>query len=106
MSEGTPRKNWHLPAAVLAVVLILAASCSKKSDAELANEALQQGIAAQQAGRLPEAAADYVRAACRAMDEGEGGGITRPPWGDSNSVDGEVSAGQELLQGLRAVPLA
>ena len=31
----------------------------KKSDADLANEALQQGIAAQNAGRLAEAAADY-----------------------------------------------
>ena len=31
----------------------------QKSEADLANEALKQGIAAQQAGRLPEAAADY-----------------------------------------------
>jgi tetratricopeptide (TPR) repeat protein len=60
LSEGTRRKDWRLPTAMLAVVLvILAASCSKKSDAQLASEALAQGIAAQNAGRLPEAAADY-----------------------------------------------
>ena len=50
---------WRLPIALLAVVLTVGFSCSKKSEAELANEALQQGIAAQNAGRLAEAAADY-----------------------------------------------
>ena len=59
LPDGRGRIYWRLPIALLAVALIVAFSCSKKSDAELANEALTQGIAAQQAGRLPEAAADY-----------------------------------------------
>ena len=59
LPEGRGRIYWRLPICLLAVVLIVGFSCSKKSDAELANEALQQGIAAQNAGRLAEAAADY-----------------------------------------------
>jgi hypothetical protein len=56
---GRGRIYWRLPTALLAVVLTVAFSCSTKSEADLANETLKQGIAAQQAGRLPEAAADY-----------------------------------------------
>jgi tetratricopeptide (TPR) repeat protein len=59
LPDGRGRIYWRLPIALLAVVLTVGFSCSKKSEADLANEALQQGIAAQQAGRLPEAAADY-----------------------------------------------
>src|SRR2546426_6950483 len=59
LPDGRGRTYWRLPIALLAVVLIVGFSCSKKSAAELANEALQQGIAAQNAGRLAEAAADY-----------------------------------------------
>ena len=59
LPDGRGRTYWRLPIALLAVVPIVAFSCSKKSDAELASEALAQGIAAQNAGRLPEAAADY-----------------------------------------------
>src|SRR6476620_12304624 len=53
------RTYWRLPIALLAVVLTVGFSCSKKSEADLANEALQQGIAAQNAGRLARAEADY-----------------------------------------------
>ncbi len=59
LPNGRVRTYWRLPIAVLAVVLTVGFSCSKKSEADLANEALQQGIDAQNAGRLPEAAADY-----------------------------------------------
>src|SRR5712691_8456269 len=59
LPDGRGRTYWRLAITLLAVVLIVAFSCSKKSDTELANEALQQGIAAQNAGRLAEAAADY-----------------------------------------------
>jgi tetratricopeptide (TPR) repeat protein len=59
LPERRGRIYWRLPIAVLAVVLTVGFSCSKKSEADLANEALQQGIAAQNAGRLAEAAADY-----------------------------------------------
>jgi len=58
LPDGRGRIYWRLPTALLAVVLTVAFSCSTKSEADLANEALKQGIAAQQAGCLPEAAAD------------------------------------------------
>src|SRR6476646_7924469 len=59
LPEQRGRIYWRLPIALLAVVLTVGFSCSKKSEADLANEALQQGIAAQNAGRLAEAEADY-----------------------------------------------
>lgn len=59
LSERRGRIYWRLPIALLAVLLTVGFSCSKKSEAELANEALQKGIAAQNAGRLAEAEADY-----------------------------------------------
>jgi tetratricopeptide (TPR) repeat protein len=58
--EGRRRKRWLIPgAAIVVALMLLAAGCTKKSEAQLASEALSKGIAAQQAGRLTEAAADY-----------------------------------------------
>jgi tetratricopeptide (TPR) repeat protein len=45
--------------ALLLICLPLGACSSKKSDAELASEALARGLAAHQAGKLAEAEADY-----------------------------------------------
>ena len=45
--------------ALLLISLLTAACSSKKSDAELASEALDRGLAAHQAGKLAEAEADY-----------------------------------------------
>jgi tetratricopeptide (TPR) repeat protein len=59
LPSGRGRTYWRPPIALLAVVLTVGFSCSKKSEADLANEALQQGIAAQNAGQLAEAAAAY-----------------------------------------------
>jgi len=59
LPSGRGQIYWRLPIALLAVVLTVGVSCSKKSEADLANEGLTQGIAAQEAGRLPEAAAFY-----------------------------------------------
>jgi tetratricopeptide (TPR) repeat protein len=59
LPDGGGRIYWRLPIALLAVILTVGFSCSKKSEADLANEALQRGIAAQNAGRLAEAEADY-----------------------------------------------
>ena len=60
ISQGRRRKHWRLPTALLVVTLtLLTASCGKKSDTDLANGALAKGIAAQNAGQLAEAAADY-----------------------------------------------
>ncbi len=60
LADGRRRIDRRLPTAVLVVVLlVLAASCSQKSEADLANEALAQGLAAHEAGRLAEAEADY-----------------------------------------------
>ena len=61
ISDERRRKDWRSPTAALAVVLmVLAASCStKKSEAQLAADALAKGIPAQEAGRLAEAAGDY-----------------------------------------------
>ena len=47
---------------LLFIVICGAAACSKKSDADLASEALAAGLAAHQAGNLAEAAVDYHEA--------------------------------------------
>jgi tetratricopeptide (TPR) repeat protein len=60
--ESAAVRGWgrKLAVAVLITELALSAACStKKSDAELASEALTKGLAAHQAGNLAEAAADY-----------------------------------------------
>jgi tetratricopeptide (TPR) repeat protein len=53
------RSMRMITGSLLFIVICGAAACSKKSDADLANEALAAGLAAHQAGNLAEAAADY-----------------------------------------------
>jgi tetratricopeptide (TPR) repeat protein len=61
--EFAAARSWARKLTVAALIAGLAlstAACStKKSEAELASEALRKGLAAHRAGNLPEAAAEY-----------------------------------------------